>query len=298
MRSSPLALLLLAAPAAGWATERTAAAVSAGRAAVRATAPIMQQAPAVARDASGPTLGARAAAAAAAAAATSPASPTLDRFIEQFRGEFDNHEQIAYETTAGLTPREGGGHEHIHCSLRTVALHDRPQDGRHVLATYYFNGNPDIVFRERLYELDALPHDPQFGSCIRMRIYKPRPEVSERLRAGCGVDDFAWSAAEDLHHSLHVDAADVYWRWCGERFEGSMRTESVEIISERSGQPITVRDDVALWQDALWVNDRGSDAATGAYVYGNIHDIPYKMARVADDHWTVRGEASREAPAE
>lgn len=210
----------------------------------------------------------------------------LALFVAHFQGHFDNHAQIAAETIDGLYPREGGGHEHIHCSLQPITLHDRPQ-GHHMLASYYFNGDPSKVFRERLYELDALPSDPQFGACVRMRIYKMRECVTERLRAGSGADDVAWSAAEDLAPSLHVPEADVFWRQCGERFEGSMRTESIEIISERSGRPIAVRDDVALWSDSLWVNDRGSDAETGAYVYGNVHGIPYKMARVPDDHWTV-----------
>jgi len=53
---------------------------------------------------------------------------------------------------------------------------------------------------------------------------------------------------------------------------------------------LTVRDDVALWKDALWVNDRGADTETGEHVYGNIHDVPYKMSRVDDSHWTVTGE--------
>ena len=68
-----------------------------------------------------------------------------------------------------------------------------------------------------------------------------------------------------------------------------MRSESITIVSERSGSRIVVRDDVALWPDALWVNDRGHDAATGEYVYGNIHEVPYKLARVADEHWTATG---------
>ena len=84
--------------------------------------------------------------------------------------------------------------------------------------------------------------------------------------------------------------ADVYWRRCGERFEGRMRTESITIVSERSGEEIVVRDDVALWQDALWVNDRGA-TTDGEYVYGNIHEVPYKMSRVSAEHWTAAGGA-------
>jgi hypothetical protein len=267
-------LLLASSTAAGWVADRVAASIVGRPSAIRGPA---SYAPIMTVSLSRTSL------AAAAAAASTPeslhASSVLSRFLSQFRGHFDNHEQVETEKLAGLTPREGGGHEHIHCSLQPVTLHDRPQ-GQYVLASYYFNGDPDAVFRERLYAFDELPRDPQFGTCVRMRIYKMRLSTAERLRAGMTLNDVAWSAAEDLHASLHVPEADVFWRWCGERFEGSMRTQSIEIISERSGRAIRVRDDVALWQDALWVNDRATDAETGAYVYGNIHDIPYKMARV------------------
>ena len=77
-----------------------------------------------------------------------------------------------------------------------------------------------------------------------------------------------------------------------------MRTESITIVSERTGADIVVRDDVALWADSLWVNDRGA-TTDGEYVYGNIDEVPYKMSRVSDDHWTAVGDAPPEgwAPA-
>lgn len=220
-------------------------------------------------------------------------SRLLDTFLEQFHGHFDNHAQIVANEAAGLAPREGGGHEHIHCVLRHVPV--RGADGPHVLATYYFNGRPEAVFRERLYAFDAVTADPQFGDCVRMAIYKLREPVTARLRAageleGYSADDVALTAECDLDDELLVPGADVYWRWCGERFEGEMRTDSITIVSERTGDEIVVRDDVALWEDALWVNDRGHDAASGDYVYGNIHGIPYKMARVQPDHWTATGK--------
>ena len=106
--------------------------------------------------------------------------------------------------------------------------------------------------------------------------------------AGYSADDVVFSEC-DLEEELHIEDADVFWRWCDGRFEGHMRSESLTIVSERSGREIVVRDDVSLWPDALWVNDRGHDKETGEYVYGNINDVPYKMQRVSEDHWTARG---------
>lgn len=225
-------------------------------------------------------------AAAPTAAGERSAYRQLSSFLGMFRGEFDNHVQHAFETARGLTPREGGGHEHIHCSLKEVLVAGAA--GNHVLATYYFDGRPNAVFRQRLYRIDALPRDEQFGSCVRMQIYRLRPEAGAALAAAGGeVGRVAWGAA-DVAPELHLPSADVFWRWCGERFEGEMRMHSITLASERDGSPLVVRDDVALWQDALWVNDRGS-TPEGAYVYGHIGDVPYKMSRVPEDHWTATG---------
>ena len=232
----------------------------------------------------------------AALAVPERANRMLDSFLENFDGHFDNYAQVAANEAAGLAPREGGGHEHIHCVLRHVPLLGASEgDGANgVLASYYFNGDPTAVFRERLYAFEAVASDAQFGACVRMAIYKLRDPVTAQLRAAGGLsgysaDDVAFSVAADLSPSQRVEGADVYWRLCGERFEGRMRTESITVVSERTGDEIVVSDDVALWEEALWVNDRGHDAATGEYVYGNVHGVPYKMARVDEAHWTSTG---------
>lgn len=214
----------------------------------------------------------------------------LDEFLSRFQGHFDNHAQVTTNEAAGRAPRHGGGHEHIHCLLRSVPVLGADAGDTHVLASYYFNGQPGAIFRERLYAFEAVADDEQFGKCVRMAIYKLRDPVTAQLRAA-GADDVAFSASCDLAEELHVPDADVYWRRCAESYEGSMRTESITIISERSGDEIVVRDDVSLWSDALWVNDRGT-TPDGEYVYGNVHEVPYKMDRVPADHWTATGGAS------
>jgi len=222
-------------------------------------------------------------------------SRLCDSLLEHFQGHFDNHAQVVANEAAGLAPRHGGGHEHIHCTLRPVPVRGAKADA-HVLASYYFDGQPSAVFRERLYAFDMLPADAQFGACVRMAIYKLREPVTAQLRAAGGVagysaDDVAFTAEDDLAEQLHVEGADVFWRREGESFEGRMRSDSLTVVSERSGRPLVVRDDVTLWPGALWVNDRGHDAQTGEYVYGNIRGVPYKLARVADEHWTATGAA-------
>lgn len=45
------------------------------------------------------------------------------------------------------------------------------------------------------------------------------------------------------------------------------------------GLDILIKDDLKVWRDRLWVNDRGFDR-DGKFVYGNQRGVPYKLARV------------------
>lgn len=46
-----------------------------------------------------------------------------------------------------------------------------------------------------------------------------------------------------------------------------------------AGLEILVKDDLRIWNDHLWVNDRGFNRE-GNFVYGNQRGVPYKMRRV------------------
>ena len=226
----------------------------------------------------------------------------LSRFSRLFRGHFDNFEQADADLAAGSGPREGGGHEHIHCHLQPLPDLSRERESqelmprsKYVLASYYADGQPEKLFRERIYALSACDADAQFGQCIQMQIFRLREDTVENLRSvGGDASRVLWDV-DDADESLLIPDCNVYWRWLGERFEGEMRTESIVVHSPVLKRDIVVRDDVALWEgsdgaegDALWCNDRGSDME-GNYVYGNIHDIPYKMQRVDAEHWTATG---------
>ena len=47
------------------------------------------------------------------------------------------------------------------------------------------------------------------------------------------------------------------------------------------GSMIRVVDELSLWEDDFWINDRGFDSDTGDFVYGNQRGVPYKMRRVS-----------------
>lgn len=73
----------------------------------------------------------------------------FDALLTWFQGDFDNYRQVVQDRSANLLPRQGGGHEHIHCSLIPVSPTSR-------LAAFYFDGNPTAIFRFRFYRLQGV----------------------------------------------------------------------------------------------------------------------------------------------
>ena len=217
-----------------------------------------------------------------------PATEMLESFSSMFVGHFDNHAQVTSDRAVGMAPREGGGHEHIHCRLQRVP-YVRDADERLVLARYYFDGVPTKPFRTRLYALRALDDDPDFGHCVHMAIYRLRDATEALVSAARGDVDAAEWTVDDLSPSLKIPDCDIFWKGgVAGRFDGRMRTDSIVVHSPVLNKPIVVKDDVALWEDALWCNDRGEDL-DGGYVYGNTRGVPYQMRRVAEGHWTAVG---------
>ena len=150
---------------------------------------------------------------------TSPSLSFLDDLSARFQGDFDNYEQDLADRTGHdppRTPREGGGHEHIHCTL--VPINDnndddydndmstsssalsliRPyvrDDVRAVrLAAFYFDGLPERIFRFRLYALwdapstadDSDDDSDSDDDRVGMTLYSLNPEVEGRLRGLAG----------------------------------------------------------------------------------------------------------------
>lgn len=112
------------------------------------------------------------------------AKENLERFVGLFSGEFDNYEQIRLERAQGMYPREGGGHEHIHCSIKQIA----PDL---LFAKYYFNGNSSQVFRSRLYQVNA--RDDSERGVIEMRIFRFYEETERTLKAAnYNIDAIQW----------------------------------------------------------------------------------------------------------
>lgn len=71
----------------------------------------------------------------------------------------------------------------------------------------------------------------------------------------------------DAYHAIMINDHDI----------GGVLLES----QMAPGLYIRIQDELSLWENELWVNDRGHNAETGTMVYGNQRGVPYKMTRVA-----------------
>jgi hypothetical protein len=50
----------------------------------------------------------------------------------------------------------------------------------------------------------------------------------------------------------------------------------------KPGSKILIQDQISIWENQLWIHDRGFDPTTGNFIYGNQRNIPYALERVAN----------------
>mmetsp|Transcript_2188 Transcript_2188/g.3065 ORF Transcript_2188/g.3065 Transcript_2188/m.3065 type:complete len:393 (-) Transcript_2188:144-1322(-) len=132
----------------------------------------------------------------------------LDQFSKWFCGDFDNYHQVVQDRLHGLLPREGGGHEHIHCTLipiptmkynttttTTTTFHEEEQSPpqiRNFLAAFYFDGTPQRIFRFRFYQVTLVTenetendndnHDSLSTTKLHMKLFTLIPELEGQMR--------------------------------------------------------------------------------------------------------------------
>ena len=267
--------------------------------------------------------------------ARSAPSDLLEPFCELFTGEFDNYDQALDDRRRGLFPREGGGHEHIHASLRRLAAGvprapgapaDEAVDDDELarallalggardgdaaaaawLARYYFDGDPARVFRLRVYTLHVA------AAALEMRLWRPDGAFDARARgarhapgavrallreaAGLGGGgDGAPAAGLE-----RLDGCEVFWRARdGDGFDGAMAGGGCVVCSAppppAPAREIDVRDQLTLTRAGISLDDRGFDLASGRQLYGNWAGVPYAMTRVGETLRWTLGPAHRSA---
>jgi hypothetical protein len=267
--------------------------------------------------------------------------------MEWFSGDFDNYRQVLDDRRNGLFPKDGGGHEHFHCTLVPVNATTR-------LAAFYFDGNPNRIFRFRFYEFvvgqeaDQEEEDGEqlSSSSIEMRLYTLHPELEALLRSHADTPsmwrslfldfdpvssaataasatsnittnttmtssllpklsilpqcEIAWSTKKDpVQHSYIPDIPER-----DERDNTTSTTRSMSSLTTTTttlspvhavmvhgeaivnstmipGMKIRIVDQLSLYEDTFYINDRGFDPTSGDYIYGNQRDVPYILQRVS-----------------
>ena len=213
-----------------------------------------------------------------------------DELLSRFQGDFDNYNQVVQDRKDGMLPREGGGHEHIHCSLVPVS-----EDSR--LAAFYFDGDPSAIFRFRFYKL--IP-DVEKNS-VDTVLYTLDPDLEGIIRQ-C-PNPLQWKTIFEEQNGkervTELKDCDVRWSWVLDPVQHAyaathnkdkepgihavmVHGEAIVESQMMPGVQILIRDQLSLWDEELWIHDRGFEPSTMKFIYGNQKEIPYRLERVAD----------------
>lgn len=198
-------------------------------------------------------------------------------------GSFDNLKQSTADAKAGRPDAKSGGHEHI-----VAKIMQHPELTNFVVAAYFF-GEEVKPFRFRFYEfLDgdneeaAQSINPDGKYVTLMRLYKPSADFESQLHIT--GDHLPIPALSSL---TPIPGADIGWRrahwlkclWRGVHYRGELVGGECVLPSQRDPSLlITIRDDLRLWPNQLWINDRVY-APDGTLLIGNSKNIPYKLQK-------------------
>jgi len=237
-------------------------------------------------------------------------------FLDRFQGDFDNYDQVVEDRQNGLTPREGGGHENIHCTLLPLPpplSEDNENEesnssnnstnimGR-VVAAFYFNGMPQQIFRLRLYtlyqiddgvqmvlntfQLDVervLKETPmhQWSDTIQQQLLQK--QSWDKLLVNLPECDIIWTEQPDPKQHAYAYNNNPYDAYHAVMLAGPNGTTVASQVIP--GMYINIRDELSLWKNEFWINDRGLDPQNvSSFIYGNQRGIPYKLKRVTQNN--------------
>ena len=183
----------------------------------------------------------------------------LQRFQNWFVGEYSNHEQVVTKEFENKTKEGDEGKQTIpmvhHYFVPIIA----PGLGDVVFYVQQENQRTGIPYRQRIYTIEI----NQEQQALEMKIYKFKDPA---LYTGQFVSNI-WNDVtyDDL---IATPGCEVYWRYDGNRFLGSMVQDLCQVESEQSGKTLIVNDDLILDENEIWIRDVGKDIE-GNLVFGN-----------------------------
>lgn len=186
-------------------------------------------------------------------------------FLDWFPGEYDNNEQVWQQREDGVA--QADLHERIHHRFVKV---DLPALGEHVyFVLQTLDDDIDRVYRQRFYRLEA---DTE-AAAVRLDIFR----MPDETRFRNAWQDPSVLAGLDVTALSSTPGCEVYWRYNGEYFDGTMVDGACRFTSPRSGREIMVADTLRLTDSEIWIGDRAVDVE-GNPVFGR--DTPHVNRKV------------------
>jgi CpeT/CpcT family (DUF1001) len=198
----------------------------------------------------------------------------LQRLVDWFAGEWDNHEQVWQQKgDANDTKREkiDDPIPHTHHIFAPVKA---PKIGEHIFyVQQYGDGDPAKIYRQRVYRFSA----DEKERAVKLEIFTPLDEKAF-INAHLKPDVFATLDATALKAA---PGCEVYWRYqaASTEYEGTMKPGACHFISQRSGKRIFVTDTLKLTPNEIWINDQARDES-GNHVFGSKTNTPVKNRKV------------------
>jgi hypothetical protein len=204
--------------------------------------------------------------------AEQPLDKDLRLFMEYFEGEFNNHNQVNFETNDFLdeqTP-EAARHPWHHHTVRRV---DAPAFGEYVFFAQINEEGPDgAVIRQRVHVLD-----PDYASgTIRQRF--------SAIEAGQeGVDyplePAALAALSPDALRSYPEGCQIVWRRQVDQFLGTIARGECAVESRRSGNILYIWAEMVLSKNEMWHMEGGTDQEFNP-IFGPPGGVPFKLRRV------------------
>ncbi len=193
----------------------------------------------------------------------------LDKLLNWFPGEYDNHQQV-YKEAVDSFPIEKR-HRQTHHIFFPVELNFI--EGREIYAQQSQHYDLNNIYRQRIYafQIDSIEQ------AIRLTIYTPKEpkklkdaHLNPVLFEGLTIDDF-----------FLKPGCDVYWKRNGEQFEGYLQENACSYFSKRFNTEVFLNETLILRKDALLLDDTAVDSS-GNLVFGvndkgptiNLKEIP------------------------
>ncbi len=195
-----------------------------------------------------------------------PSARDLLQLVDWFEGEFDNQEQVWFETEGRAQVPPKARHERVHATHRRVAM---PQFGAHVFyVEEYLDDDESKVFRQRLVTFESAR-----AAGVRMKLWFFKDAAAVR-----GAHREPAKLAELTSASITtLPECDVYWTAQAGQYVGAMRPRACQFGS--GAQRRYSQHDLQLSADKYWRIDRTFLVAGDVLAVGLATGEPHRMNR-------------------